>query len=72
MDGNNVYYQAIKPVKEGKIELLPVHLETLSGLFTNLVKMKGMHNLVADCIKDEDRHDLIGKMVERKFLMSDL
>lgn len=54
MDGNNMYYQAIKCIKEEKIMFTPSHLETLDGLFTNLIKMNGIHNLVAKLIPDDD------------------
>ena len=33
--------------------------------------MKGIHNLIANKIKDEDQHGILTKMVQRKMLLND-
>jgi hypothetical protein len=37
----------------------------------NLIELKGVHNLIAEIIKDEDESNLIGLLVDNNIFMND-
>ena len=49
-----------------KVDVRPIHIDYLRGLCRDFNTMKGIHNLIAENVLDDDRYDVMDRLVEEE------